>query len=46
MGWGRYYGGYNRGRQPGKKETARGLSASTLQRIVAEKEAEERMSYE
>lgn len=44
MGWGRYYGGYSRGRQPGKKETARELSAATLQKIVAEKEAAARMS--
>jgi hypothetical protein len=41
MGWGHYYGGYSRGRQPGKKETARKLSAATLQRIVAEKQEAE-----
>ena len=42
MGWGFYgYGGYGRGRQPGKKETAASLSTGTLQKIIAQQKAEE-----
>ena len=49
MGWG-YYGYYGRrgygGSQPGKKETAASLSTATLQRLVKQKEAEERLQQE
>lgn len=38
MFWGRRYGGY--GRQPGKKAQAASLSTGTLQRIIAQQEAE------
>jgi hypothetical protein len=41
-GWGRgYYGGYGGHRQPGKKAQAASLSTTSLQRIIAQKAAEE-----
>ena len=41
MGWGRYYGGWGRRAQPGKKATAASLSTATLQRIIDQQKAQE-----